>query len=331
MLAEDISPAEIRRKQSERSDMRPRDLADMLGISEAEYLCAWLDDGIRCISCKPEEIFPKLAEVGPLMALTRNASAVHETVGFFERFSTYRTTAECHGPGIRTHLTSKNWVYGFSVEKRQNEKRQDAMHRTEKRLCSFQFFDRNGIAVHKIHTRPNSDLSAWDRIAKAIGFDIDPDEIRSQLQVHRAPEPRRVMSTSGLEKMFEGCKSNLEFHRVSNEAIEQMLKAASANGLSLICKVNSTGCLQTYEGPVAKIVTMGPWVNIMDDQFHMHLRKDHLIGTYIASRANGAEVRTSLEAYDASGTRVIYFANQDDGTAENENLWQKIIDELPKQ
>lgn len=325
MLAEDISPAEIRQKQSERSDMRSRDLADMLGISEAEYLCAWLGDGTRCITCRPEDVFPKLVEVGPLMALTRNASAVHETIGFFERFSTYRTTAECHGPGIRTHLTSQKWVHGFSVEKRQTEKRRD-----EQRMCSFQFFDANGTAVHKIHTRPDSNFRAWDRIAEAISLDIDAEDVRSQLQANRGQEPGRVVSSSGLETMFEGCKSNLEFHRVSNEAIEHMLNAASAIGLPLICKVSSTGCLQTYEGPVAKIVTMGPWINIMDDQFHMHLRKDHLIGTYIASRANGAEVRTSLEAYDASGKRVIYFVNQDDGTAENESLWQKIIHELPK-
>lgn len=321
MLAEDISPAEIRQKQSEKPEMRSRDLAELLGISEAEYLCAWLGAGTRCISCQPEEVFPKLPAVGTLMALTRNACAVHETIGVFDRFSTYRTTAECHGDGIKTHLTSKNWVYGFSVEK---------LH-DDRRLCSFQFFDGYGSAVHKIHTRPTSDLSVWDRIAEGLSLNADPDEIRSQLATHKASKPTRMMSVSNFEILSEGCKSNLEFRRVSNECIEQMLNAASASGLPLVCKVNSTGCLQMYEGPVTKIVTMGPWVNVMDDGFHMHLRKDHLLGTYVVSRTNGTEIRTSLEAYDPSGARVIYFANQDDGTAENENFWQKIITELSKQ
>lgn len=98
MLAEDISPAEIRQKQSEKPGMRPRDLSDSLGISEAEYLCAWLDQGNRYITCRPEDIFPKLPEVGQLMALTRNACAVHEMIGVYQSFSPYRTTAECRGP-----------------------------------------------------------------------------------------------------------------------------------------------------------------------------------------------------------------------------------------
>lgn len=320
MLAEDISPAEIRQIQSEKPGMRPRDLSDSIGISEAEYLCAWLDQGNRYITCRPEDIFPKLPEVGQLMALTRNACAVHEMIGVYQSFSPYRTTAECRGPGIRAHLTSKNWVYGFSVEKQ----------RDDKRLCSFQFFDQSGEAVQKIHTRPTSDLKVWDRITQKLSREADPDEIRSQLRAHRVSKPLRQMSVSGLETMFDGCKSKLEYRRVSNDACEHMLTAAATSGLPLVCKINSSGCLQTHEGPVTKIMTMGPWVNVMDGSFHMHLRTDHLLGTYVIHRTNGAEIRTSLEAYDATGTRAIYFSNQDDDTAGTEKIWQKIIAELPK-
>lgn len=66
MLAEVMSPAAIRQAQSENPRMRPRDLADSLGISEAEYVAAWLGEGTCSISCRPEDVFPSLVDIGPL-------------------------------------------------------------------------------------------------------------------------------------------------------------------------------------------------------------------------------------------------------------------------
>ncbi len=320
MLAEVMSPAAIRQAQSKNPRMRPRDLAVSLGISEAEYVAAWLGDGTRCISCRPEDVFPSLAEVGPVMALTRNACAVHEMIGIYETFSPYRSTAECHGPGIRAHLTSRKWTYGFAVVKQSDGKQQ----------CSFQFFDEDGTAVQKIHTRPTTNMLAWNRIEQQLALKTDPDEIRARLRSRNQAKPTQVISTKNLETLFDGCESNVEYRRVSGAASEQMLNAVAAAGLPLVCKVSSSGCLQIYEGPVKKIVPMGPWINIMDDGFHMHLRLDQLLGTYVIRRTNGTQIRTSLEAWDTGGARAIYFSNQDDGSVETEQSWKAIIADLPR-
>lgn len=320
MLAEVMSPAAIRQAQSENPRMRPRDLAESLGISEAEYVAAWLGEGTRCISCRPEDVFPSLVDIGPVMALTRNACAVHEMIGIYETFSPFHSTAECLGPGIRAHLTSKKWAYGFAVVKQRDGKQQ----------CSFQFFDEDGTAVQKIHTRPTTNMLAWNRLEQQLALKVDPDEIRSRLQSRSQAKPLQVISTKDLETIFDGCESNVEYRRVSSTASEQMLNAVAAAGLPLVCKISSSGCLQIHEGPIKKIVPMGPWINIMDDGFHMHLRLDHLLATYVVRRTNGQHIKTSLEAYDPSGARAIYFSSPTGGTTDIENSWQTIIAELPR-
>lgn len=320
MLAEAMSPAVIRQAQSRNPQMRPRDLADNLGISEAEYVSAWLGKGTRCISSRPEDVFPLLTEVGPVMALTRNACAVHEMIGIFETFSPYHSTAECHGPGIKTHLTSRNWAYGFAVTKQ----------RDAETHCSFQFFDEDGTAVQKIHSRPTTDMPAWSRIEQQLALKTDPDDIMSRLQSRNLSNPAQKITIRDLETIFDGCEANVEYRRLSPAASEQMLNTVAATGLPLVCKVSSAGCLQTHEGVVRKIVPMGPWINIMDERFHMHLRIDQLLATYVVRRTNGQKIRTSLEAYDPSGARAIYFSSLSDGTTETENSWQSIIAELPR-
>jgi hypothetical protein len=39
--------------------------------------------------------------------------------------------------------------------------------------------------------------------------------------------------------------------------------------------VGNMGCIQIHGGPVEKIVPMGPWINVMDPRFNLHLRADH--------------------------------------------------------
>ena len=42
-----------------------------------------------------------------------------------------------------------------------------------------------------------------------------------------------------------------------------------------MCFVGNHGMIQIHSGPVANIQPMGPWLNIMDPTFHLHLRTDH--------------------------------------------------------
>ena len=43
-----------------------------------------------------------------------------------------------------------------------------------------------------------------------------------------------------------------------------------------MCFVGNRGCIQIHSGPIQDIKPMGPWINIFDETFHLHLRLDHV-------------------------------------------------------
>ena len=43
-----------------------------------------------------------------------------------------------------------------------------------------------------------------------------------------------------------------------------------------MCFVGNHGTIQIHTGTVKNLQPMGPWLNVMDPTFHMHLRMDHI-------------------------------------------------------
>ena len=64
--------AGLRAARADKPKARDRDLAQELGVSEAELLAAHVGHGATRIAAHPDRIMPELAAFGPLMALTRN-------------------------------------------------------------------------------------------------------------------------------------------------------------------------------------------------------------------------------------------------------------------
>jgi putative hemin transport protein len=59
-------------------------------------------------------------------------------------------------------------------------------------------------------------------------------------------------------------------------ALTAMLHHAAQDEIPIMCFVGNRGCLQIHSGPVRNIKPMGPWINILDETFHLHLRLDHV-------------------------------------------------------
>ena len=77
------TPEAIRAARADRPELRARDLAGQLGISEAALVAAHVGEGATRIAPHPNTLMPAVTELGEVMALTRNPSAVHERVGTY--------------------------------------------------------------------------------------------------------------------------------------------------------------------------------------------------------------------------------------------------------
>lgn len=342
-MSNEITPEAIRQARAENPKRRERDLAASLGISEAEFVAAWCGEGVSRIAVDFDRIFPALANVGEVMALTRNDSAVHEKIGVYDNFTNGKHAAMMLGEQIDMRMFPNNWTYGFAVEKKDGENVR----------YSLQFFDDHGVAVHKIHTRPGTNLQAWHDLVGALEIEHQP------LAINRVPRERvQAENTAAsqieeLRALWSKMKDTHQFVRVlrklqidrldairevgedftwqiDNSAIKAMMKLSVAEELPIMCFVGNHACIQIHGGPIYEVKEMGPWINIMDPTFHLHLRLDHISETWAVRKPTKDGYVSSVEAYDANGDLIIqFFGKRIEGQDEREG-WRLIVENLPR-
>lgn len=342
MITDTLSAESIRRARLDNPKMRERDLAQMLGISEAQFLDAWTGQGVERVKPDFAAIFPDMAQTGEVMVLTRNESAVHEKIGCFEKFYPGKHAAMTLGENIDLRLFPKHWKYGFAVEKLVDGE-------TRK---SLQFFDEHGDAVQKLHIRPGTNMDAWEELASRLAYG---DEAPPPLAIKPRPALERerpggkdieriqrewlamtdthqfvvmlkkfdVDRLSALEIAPQGYAWQLE-----PSAVEQMMEASAEAELPIMCFVGNRGAVQIHSGPIKKVRRMGYWLNVLDPTFHLHLRTDHIDQVWAVRKPTEKGHVTSLEAFDAEGNLLIQFFGKRIEGQDERPQWRSIVENL---
>lgn len=336
----------IRRMRRENPKMRERDLANMLKVSEADLVAAECGLGARRIEVRFDEIFKGLAEVGEVLALTRNESAVHEKPGVYDRFIPGKGAAMMLGKQIDTRMFPGVWKHGFAVEKTADDG-------SVKK--SLQFFDRHGDAVHKIHTREATDMAAWDALVESLVSEDQAPVLSPAAEQAEKPErkPADPSSAPELRKRWQAMTDTHEFHgllrdldlhrldalamagkelawKLEPDAAVTMLNKAAESAVPIMCFVGNRGCIQIHTGAVSRIAPMGPWINIMDPGFHLHLRTDHIVEVWAVRKPCDTGHVTSIEAYDADGTLIIQFFGERKEGLDELPEWRSLVEDLPR-
>jgi putative hemin transport protein len=337
------TPADIRGARAENPSIRERDLAAMLGISEAEYVAAWCGEGVVRIEPRVNDLLNGLEAVGEVMALTRNDSAVHEKIGVYDKVVTGRENALVLGEQIDLRIFPKIWKHGFAVEKRDG----DEVRR------SLQFFDQAGDAVHKVHLRPASNVDAYRRLVETLAAGDQGQAVKvSPFAEEQAGTPAEGAG-GDLRERWTGMTDVHQFHgilralgltrhqavtsigedlawQLDRDALAAMMRLAAADAMPIMCFVGSRGCIQIHSGPISSIKAMGPWVNVFDETFHLHLRFDHVAEVWAIRRPTKDGHVTSLEAYGADRKLIIqFFGQRHEGETERAD-WRFLAENLPR-
>lgn len=341
-------PHEILRARQENPKMRERDLATQLGISEAEFVAAHCGEGALRIEPRVNDLLNGLEAVGEVMALTRNESAVHEKIGIYDKVVAGEHNAMVLGEQIDLRIFPKVWKHGFAVEKRDG----DDIRR------SLQFFDAGGEAVHKVHLRPTSSLYAYQKLVSSLEA---ADQSRTVAVEPVAPATNEEIAEIGPDmgnaeelrarwgKMtdvhqFFGLLKDLKLSRraavqmigqdyawkLDNDAVAALMHHAAGQAIPIMCFVGNRGCIQIHSGPVAAIKPMGPWINVLDETFHLHLRLDHIAEAWAVRKPTKDGHVTSIEVFDAKGSMIIqFFGKRHEGHAERDD-WRFLAENLPR-
>ncbi|MBY5411385.1 hemin-degrading factor [Rhizobium leguminosarum] len=336
------APAEIRAFRAENPKMRERDIAAQLKISEAALVAAETGISVTRIDGSALKFLERVAGLGEVMALSRNESAVHERIGVYENIKSGAQAAIVLGENIDLRIFPSRWEHGFAVSKKDGD---------QERL-SLQYFGKAGNAVHKVHLRPSSNVEAYHAIVAELKLEDQSQEF-AEAETSNAADETADVSRDELRDnwskltdthQFFGMLKRLKIGRqaavrtvgddyawkLDKSATADMMHASVKSGLPIMCFVANDGIVQIHSGPIFNVQAMGPWINIMDPSFHLHLRLDHIAETWAVRKPTTDGHVTSLEAYNAEGEMIIqFFGKRQEGSDERAE-WREIMENLPR-
>jgi putative hemin transport protein len=326
--------------------LRIRDAASQLGVSEAELLVTGLGKNVTRLRCEMEPILKSLKPFGELMALTRNDYVVHERKGVYDNVST-----EHHGsiglvvnPDIDLRLFLGHWKHAFAVtEEARGKLRQ-----------SIQFFDKTGMAIHKIYLTDNSDASHYEGLVAAFIHDDQESLFTGEaVAPQKPPLPDSMIDLEAFRTDWRALKDTHDFflllkkHKVAREqalrlsgeefayrlkdgALRATLERAAARTCEIMIFVGNIGCVQIHTGPVTKLVEHGGFYNVLDEQFNLHAKEEAIANAWVTLKPTVDGLVTGVECYDKEGEMIVQlFGKRKPGIPEL-LLWRELVADLPR-
>jgi putative hemin transport protein len=328
-------------------DIRARDAAKQLGVSEGELLASRIGvDATRLID-DAEQILRAVLPLGEVMALTRNNACVHERKGIYDNASFSKHGPMSMGlfvnPDIDLRLFMNHWAYHFAaIEQTRGGPRK-----------SLQFFDKAGVAIHKIYLTPHSNEEAYDDLVRLCRHDNQKNTIKTESYQPQLDEKEdQAIDWQAFRSAWENLKDTHDFYpmlrkfkvgreqafskigtdfayEVDNTAARQVLTLVRDRQTEMMVFVGNHGCIQIHTGPVNKLLEHGTWFNVMDPHFNLHLQEKAIARTWVTKKPTVDGIVTALEIFDKEHEIIAtFFGKRKPGIPELTE-WREIIAEIP--
>ncbi|MGV8995785.1 MAG: hemin-degrading factor [Parvibaculaceae bacterium] len=321
--------------------MRARDVAAKLNISEAELVALGKDGAVTTrLRAEFPAIIRDVKTLGNVMALTRNESCVHERKGTYGKLGGGAHVGLIVGEDIDLRIFFSGWSSGFAlVEDTKTGPRR-----------SLQFFDGQGMAIHKIYLTDTSDVEAFGALVANFATADAPVEI-TPAKERAVPVVDSSVDIAAFHAAWDALKDTHDFHglltkfklqreqalrlagerralRVDASSLRTILTTAGNRETPIMVFVGNPGMIQIHTGTVANLKPMGPWFNVLDEKFNLHLREDHIASAWIVYKPTDDGTVTSLELFDANGDLIAsLFGKRKPGKPEDE-AWRSLVASL---
>lgn len=328
--------------------MRTRNAAEELGVSEAELVaCQMANRAIR-LKGTAEEILREIEKLGHVMALTRNEACVHERKGIYEnaQFFTHgkMQTGLFVNPDIDLRLFLVHWKHSFALT-------EDTKAGPRK---SLQFFDKSGTAIHKIYLTNKSNDEAFETLVAE--FKSEDQDSSLQIEQYEQKKVTRAdgdVDWKGFRESWENLKDTHDFfpmlrkygvereqgfrhvgddfaYEVETNAARKAIEIARDRNCEIMVFTGNRGCIQIHTGTVRKLVDQGPWFNILDPEFNLHLNEEMIERCWVTKKPTVDGFVTAVEIFDVDGEIIAtLFGKRKPGDAELD-LWRDITAQLPR-
>ncbi len=337
--------------QAANPTQRIRNAAHELGVSEAELV--HVSDGARQLHVegvdRMGELLQSVESMGEVMALTRNDACVHEKTGVYRNVELMpkHKMALVLDEQIDLRLFLSGWRHAFAVET-PFDGGIGGLRR------SLQFFRGDGLALHKIFLTRASDVAAYEQIVNRFlhpdadaPLDIHPHTPRS------AEKPDSAIDASGFLSKWEALQDTHDFfpligrygvtreqalrlaqgrfsNRLDLSVTRGLLDAAQSTQTPIMVFVGNSGCLQIHSGEVRKVKAHGPWYNVLDPGFNLHLNESMVASAWAVRKPTVDGDVNSVELFDSDGEMIVqFFGKRKPGIPELPE-WLALVNGLPR-
>lgn len=319
--------------KAENPKVRIRDAAKQLGVSEADLVAT----GENNIALKPafENILKEISTLGYVMALTRNDHAVHERKGIYTEATFNGHVGLVANPDIDLRLFMNAWHFGFAV--REGERQ------------SLQFFDKDGEAVHKIYRTEQTDAAAYDALVTKYTADVQGAPLETvPVDKSIVESPDSEIDVAGFQQAWLDLKDTHDFFgllrkfgvarhqamrlapeglatEISIPSLKRIIEGAAERDLDIMVFIGSRGCIQIHTGKTKKLLQTGPWFNVLDPEFNMHLREDAITSVWLVKKPTEDGIVTSLEVFDKDGNIIVQFFGKRKPRIPEREDWRQVV------
>lgn len=323
----------------EQPKLRIRDAAKQLGLSEADLLNTNTGSTVTRLNNQFADLLKEVNTLGKVMALTRNDYCVHERKGVYKKATFNGHIGLVVTPDIDLRLFMSHWHVGFAVN--ENERH------------SLQFFSQQGEAVHKIYLTDASDSEAYDLLVAKYRAADQKEALNLSLvtTTTKAEIPDGDVYVPGFQQEWLALEDTHDFHpllrkfavtrtqalrlapeghatQIATDMAIKMLQLAAERQLEIMVFTGSAGCIQIHTGTVTKLAPTGPWFNVLDPDFNLHLRMDGIAALWMVKKPTKDGPVHSLEAYDEHGNTIVqFFGKRKPGIPESEG-WRTLLNDL---
>jgi putative hemin transport protein len=318
--------------------MRIRNIAEQMNVSEAQLLAIRVGEGVTLLQSSFPEILNEIINLGQVMGLTRNDAVVHERKGIYDNMSFHGPMGLAVNPDIDLRLFMMHWKYGFAV--------------TEEDRKSIQFFDKSGAAIHKIYLTNESNQEAYDVLVNKFKSKEQVSELAVEAYPLAPVElPDTEIDIVSFQEGWNTLKDTHDFfgltkkHRttrtqalrlapegfvqqVSNDSTRKALIMAAEREIPIMVFVGNRGCIQIHSGEVTKLMEAGPWYNVLDPMFNLHINETAIDTSFIVKKPSADGIITSLEVFDKFGEMIVqFFGKRKPGIPELKE-WSALVNDL---
>ena len=283
--------------QKENKKVRIRDAANTLKISEASLLSTEIDEKTYFLHINNfEDFFNKILNIDRLMFLIRSDISVHEKVfnGADLQFKKNKFISK-EDSDLILKFNKQLFKHSFFQKKKHGNRE----------LRSFQIFDEIGNAIFKIYLK-GKDKSLFDQIALEYKTEY-------QYELQKESDKGEMMRNVGANFLgtidFYFIPKNNAFEindkKLNKNSLRNILIKASDSKLPIQIHGLGLGCTQYHYGLVKNIVDYGPWLNVIDKKFNLHILEKNLVKSSLYTYEVNKSQYYSVEFFDDQCNHIL--------------------------